>query len=108
MVQASQAVCSYLERMKPEHRPGALCVANALLMPIRLIADNAGYSGSYIVHKVQEADECAAGFDVRTGEIANMADAGIWDTEKTVVTALRSAAETVFTTLTIQAGVYVS
>jgi chaperonin GroEL len=66
-------------------------VNRALEMPIRTIADNAGYEGSVVARRVAQA-KGNEGFDANTGEYVDMFEAGIIDPTKVVRTALQNAA----------------
>lgn len=87
-------------------RAGAVCVRDALLMPARVIADNTGYGGRYVVSKLLEEKQPETGFDAVRGEFCNLAERGILDPAGTVYSALEIAAETAATLLTVHAAIY--
>ncbi|MCL1598671.1 MAG: hypothetical protein M3094_05770, partial [Actinomycetia bacterium] len=53
-------------------------LGKAIAQPFCAIVDNAGYDVSETIAQVNQCDD-GSGFDVRTGNIANMASAGIVD-----------------------------
>ena len=73
-----------------EERYGALILHRALEEPMRTIVANAGYDPAPILAQVQESPP-GWGFDVRTGQVVDMFQAGIVDPYLTLATALESA-----------------
>lgn len=62
----------------------------ALEAPLRTIANNAGYQASVVMaHLNQKGD--GFGFDVRSGEVTDVTQAGIWDAAAVVKAAARGA-----------------
>ncbi|MFN8458334.1 MAG: chaperonin GroEL [Anaerolineae bacterium] len=74
----------------PDQRAAYRLLIKALETPIRTIAHNAGYEAAEVMAQIQQA-EGGYGFDVRTGQVVNMAQAGIWDAAAVVKTAVHSA-----------------
>jgi chaperonin GroEL len=62
----------------------------AMEAPTRAILTNAGYDASEVMAEIRLADE-GYGFDVRSGQIVDMAEAGIWDAAAVLKTAVHSA-----------------
>ena len=60
-------------------------------MPLRALAENAGYRGDVAVEKVKELP-LGQGLDCMTGEYGDMIGRGIADPAKVTVTALQAAA----------------
>jgi len=80
---------------------GVALVRNALTEPIRQIVRNAGLEGSVIVDKVKDLDP-DSGFDVISGKLVNMFEAGIVDPAKVARTALQNAASVAAMILTTE------
>jgi chaperonin GroEL len=81
---------------------GARIVRRALQEPIRIIAENGGFDGPTVAHRVAElsGDE---GFDARTGEYGNLVERGVIDPTKVVVSALTHATSIATMVLTTEA-----
>ena len=69
---------------------GAQVLLGALAVPLKTIADNAGYEGDVIVRRVRKAAK-HVGFDALKGEEADMFEAGIVDPTKVSRSALQNA-----------------
>jgi chaperonin GroEL len=69
---------------------GAKIVQKALESPMKLLAENAGEDGNVVVANVRKKEQ-GVGFNVLTGEYANMIKAGIIDPAKVARTALQNA-----------------
>ncbi len=86
---------------------GVNIVRKALLMPMRLIAENAGLDGAVIVDTVrrlqQEKKNDHIGFNVLTGEYEDMIKAGVIDPAKVTKGALENAASIAAMILTTEA-----
>ncbi|TSC69672.1 MAG: chaperonin GroL [Parcubacteria group bacterium Gr01-1014_56] len=93
------------EKMSHEMNLGYDILLQALLMPLRLIAENAGADGGVIVEKVREA-KGNAGYDAISGKvIPDMIAAGIIDPVKVTRTGLERAASAAAILLTTEAAV---
>lgn len=103
---AVPAVDKIIESADGAERMGAVCVRQALLTPAKTIADNTGFSGSYITACLLEVESKASGFDAAAGEFTDLTKRGILDPAGIVYTALELAAETAASLLTIQAAIY--
>ena len=75
----------------PDVRTGVKIVQRALQEPLRRIAENAGTEGAVIVGEVEQV-KGNKGYNAVTGEIEDLAAAGIIDPTKVVRTALQNAA----------------
>lgn len=87
------AICHKRMKSKSNHRDvqaGIDLVRRAILRPMHLIAENAGYSGDFVVQKVLEGG-AKKGFDASTGRYVDMMSVGIVDPVKVTKTALRNA-----------------
>lgn len=86
-----------------DERVGAAIVKRALEEPLRQIANNAGLEGSVIVEKVKESGKHGWGLEVISGELTDLARAGILDPLKVVRSALENAASVASMVLTTEA-----
>ena len=75
----------------PDVRTGVKIVQRALQEPLRRIAENAGSEGAVVVGEVEQV-KGNKGYNAVTGEIVDLAAAGIIDPTKVVRTALQNAA----------------
>ncbi|HEY4425664.1 MAG TPA: chaperonin GroEL [Pyrinomonadaceae bacterium] len=75
----------------PDVRTGVKIVQRALQEPLRRIAENAGTEGAVVVGEVEQS-KGNKGYNAVTGEIVDLAAAGIIDPTKVVRTALQNAA----------------
>lgn len=98
-------LCEDAARQAAEAQPhtdaqqGALCVAEALTAPMRVIAENAGLDGSAIVARNRA---CAPGeaVDARTGQLVDLRQAGILDSAFALEQAVRAAVSAAATFIT--------
>jgi chaperonin GroEL len=97
----AQAAVRKLEG-KGDEKHGIDIVAQALEIPAKQIAFNAGAEGSVIVEKIK-ADKGARGYNAATGEFVDMVAAGIVDPTKVVRSALQHAASIASLLLTTEA-----
>ena len=88
--------------VRGEEKVGVDIVRRALEEPLRTIAHNAGVEGSVIVGRIKEAAP-GLGFNALTGEIEDMAKAGIMDPVKVTRFALENAASIASLLLTTEA-----
>lgn len=77
--------------LEGDQKIGVKIIIKALEAPTKQIATNGGYEGSVIVEKLK-GKEKGIGFDVNTGEFADMIKAGIVDPAKVTRSALQNAA----------------
>jgi len=85
-------------------RTGVKIVRRALQEPLRRIAENAGIDGAIVVGKVEEL-KGNKGLNAVTGQIEDLAAAGIIDPTKVVRTALQNASSIAGLLLTTDAAV---
>ncbi len=83
---------------------GADVVSRALGEPLRWIARNAGFDGEEVYERVS-GGESGVGFDVMTGEYADLAAAGIVDPAKVTRSALEAAASIAALLITTETAV---
>jgi chaperonin GroEL len=69
---------------------GVQVLKSALSVPLRTIADNAGYEGHVVLKRVSDATG-GQGFDANTGQYVDLFQAGIIDPTKVTRTALQNA-----------------
>jgi chaperonin GroEL len=98
MIRAMKA-CNGNLKVEGDEATGVKIIRNALMAPLRQIAENAGTSGSVVVRRVMEAKD-ASGWNALTGEYVDMFKAGIITPTKVERTALQNAAEVALLLLT--------
>jgi chaperonin GroEL len=79
---------------------GVQIIQEAILYPVKQIANNAGYKGDWVVEKVKEGS-AQTGFNAKTGEYVDMVQAWIIDPTKVLRVSLQhavSAAAMILTT----------
>ncbi|MDI6851232.1 MAG: chaperonin GroEL [bacterium] len=93
-----------LENLKLEgdKQFGVEIIKQALVEPLKQIAENAGYNGAIIAEKVEQLPE-THGFDALTGEFKDMIEAGIIDPTKVERIAIQNAASIAGLLLTTEA-----
>ncbi|MEE8659234.1 Chaperonin GroEL [Acetobacteraceae bacterium EV16G] len=99
---------SVLEHIKLENedqKAGVKVVHDALKVPLKQIAENAGHDGGVIAGKVLENSHYTHGFDAQTGEFKDLVKAGIVDPTKVVRAALQDAASIAGLLITTEAMV---
>jgi chaperonin GroEL len=98
------AAAKALDKAKADgdERTGMNIVRRALEEPLRTIAENAGLEGSVIVEKVREA-KAGHGLNAATGEIEDLAKAGIIDPTKVTRFTIQNAASIAGLVLTTEA-----
>ncbi len=86
-------------KVTDDEAAGVKVVRQALMAPLKQIAENAGTSGSVVVRRVMESKD-NEGFNALTGEYVDMFKAGILTPTKVDRTALQNAAEVAILLLT--------
>lgn len=96
-----------LSELKPaaDEAPAVAILRRAMLAPMSAIVRNAGYEPAPIVHAVMSRG-VGFGFDVRSGAVTDMWQAGIVDALRVAKTALRSAVSCAAMMLTTEALVH--
>jgi len=84
----------------PDERAAYRILIKALEEPIRTILTNAGYDASEVMAEIKRA-EAGYGFDVRSGQIVDIAKAGIFDAASVQKAAVHSAVASAALALTI-------
>lgn len=91
LLYASRAVQA-LSPANFDQKIGTQIIANALKVPVRTIASNAGEEGSVVVGKLLEKNDASVGFNAATGTYEDLVKAGVIDPLKVVRTALVDSA----------------
>ncbi len=89
----------------PDERAAYRILHEALAAPFRAIVHNAGYDPSQILARLNRA-ETPASFDVRTGQVVDVAAAGLFDAAVTQRAALHAAISSAALALTIDVIVH--
>ncbi|GBF97363.1 hypothetical protein Rsub_11010 [Raphidocelis subcapitata] len=93
LLHASKELAAVKEKLTNfDQQIGVQIIANALKVPMKTIASNAGVEGAVIVGKVEEMADFNAGYDAAADQFVDMTKAGIIDPLKVVRTALVDAA----------------
>ena len=85
---------SKLDKVKVDNfdqQVGVDIIKNAIKMPCKTIASNAGHEGAVVVQNLLANPTYEFGFNAQTGEYINMVEAGIIDPTKVIRTALADA-----------------
>jgi chaperonin GroEL len=86
-----------------DQKVGVDIIRRAILVPARLIAENAGVDGAVISGKLLESKNTNWGYDAQTGEFVDMVKSGIIDPTKVVRCALQDAASVAGLLITTEA-----
>lgn len=92
-----------LKTANGDQEVGIRIVRQAITVPCRQIAINAGADGSIVVGKILDDSTFSFGFDAQSGEYTDMIKAGIIDPTKVVRTALQDAASIASLLITTEA-----
>lgn len=87
----ASASLSKLTTDDPDEKVGIDIVANALVAPVKTIANNAGYEGAVVAEKIRGLKN-GQGLDSATGKYGDMIDMGVLDPVKVCRTTLQNAA----------------
>ncbi|NPA13539.1 MAG: chaperonin GroEL [Aquificae bacterium] len=104
LLRVSKALCD-IEEENQDKKWGIDIIKRACQVPLKQIANNAGFEGSVVIEKVKASDNPNFGFNAATGEYVDMMEAGIIDPTKVVRTAIQNAASVAGTMLTAEAMV---
>lgn len=89
----------------PDEHAACRILIKALEEPIRTILTNAGYDASEVMAEIKRVD-AGHGFDVRSGQIVDMAKAGIFDAAGVQKAAVHSAIASAALALTVDVLVH--
>jgi chaperonin GroEL len=102
----AKTVLDKLSIDNPEEKIGLDILRYALEQPVRLIAQNSGQDGGYILGKVEEelqkTKKSDYGYNVSTGKFGSMIKAGVLDPFKVTKSALQNAASVAIMVLTTE------
>ncbi len=98
MIRATRA-CNGNLKLEGDEAVGAKIVRQALMAPLKQIAENAGTSGAVVVRRVLEAKD-TEGYNALTGEYVDMFKAGVITPTKVERTALQNSSEVAILLLT--------
>ncbi|MEM9514579.1 MAG: chaperonin GroEL [Actinomycetota bacterium] len=90
LVRAQQAVLDTVEQLDGDEATGAATVAQALVGPLKQIAENGGLEGGVVLAKVQELTG-NEGLNAATGEYEDLVSIGVIDAAKVTRSALQNA-----------------
>jgi chaperonin GroEL len=102
LVNAADAVKETVDSLEGDEKTGAQIIVRALEEPLRQLATNAGLEGSVVVNQVRSA-KVGHGLNVDTGEVEDLAKAGIIDPTMVTRSALENAASIAKNILTTEA-----
>lgn len=103
LLKARKAVLKLAESLTGDEQTGARLVHDALTIPLRMIARNAGADDGWVLKEVEEAKDSDYGFDALIMEFGSMLDKGIVDPAKVTRSALQNAASVATMVLTTEA-----
>ena len=90
LLRARQAIESL--EVSGDEKIGAKILKDALALPLRSIANNAGENGSLVAAEIEENSDANYGFDALSKKYGNMIEMGVLDPVKVVRVALQNAA----------------
>jgi len=100
---------TFEELTKTSNEPGSRIIDNAIIEPIKQIANNAGKDGSLILYNIirenKQQENETIGYNAVSDKFENLIEAGIVDPTKVVRCALENAASAAVMFLTIEAVV---
>lgn len=76
----------------PDEQAGIKIIKDALLMPIKKLAENSGADGGWVAHQILEKNDKEYGFNAMTLTFGNMVKEGVIDPAKVAKHALKNAA----------------
>lgn len=90
-LQASKVLDS-MKADDPDEMAGIRIVKEALIMPIKKLAENSGADGGWVVHQIMDKNEKEYGYNASTKTFGNMVKEGVIDPAKVAKHALKNAA----------------
>jgi len=91
LVRCAQALDTVRNKCRGDEKVGVDCVREALNVPLRQIATNAGMQPGVVLHRVQN-EKGSFGFNALTGQFGDLVKDGVIDPTKVVRTAVENAA----------------
>jgi len=98
----ARKVLSNLKVDNADEKVGVNIVGEALEMPIRMLAKNAGEDDGYVLRKIEDSKDNDFGYNALTGEFGSMVGFGILDPLKVTRSALQNAASVAMMVLTTE------
>jgi chaperonin GroEL len=102
LLNAADSVKKNVESLESDERTGSQIILRALEEPLRQLATNAGLEGSVVVDKVRNATK-GHGLNVDSGDLEDLAKAGIIDPTMVTRSALQNAASIAKNIITTEA-----
>ena len=90
-LRARKVLDKLVKNMSHEESVGVSIVHDALAIPARQIAENAGEDGSVVVSKIMDSKKPSYGFNARVNEYMDLIKAGVIDPVKVTRNALQAA-----------------
>lgn len=78
-------------KLKGDEMLGVQIIKEAVLVPLKQIAENAGLDGSVVLRSVLKDNSSSFGFNALTGKYENLIESGVIDPAKVTRTALQNA-----------------
>ena len=104
LLKAQTALDKLEKELEGDERTGVVILKKALEMPIRQIAENAGFDGAIVVNEVRKKGE-NFGFNAQSQKFEDLLEAGVIDATKVTRMALENAASAASMLLTTEAVV---
>lgn len=95
------------ELLADAEKTGALCLCDALEMPVRRLAENAGVSGGNVVQMLREEENLYRGYDVLTDQMVDLTEKGILMPRNMTEAIIQTVAETAASLWTTEAAVLI-
>lgn len=89
-----------LKMEDPDSQAGVSLVVETLKMPVKILAENSGMDGGWVIGKILEKDDAGYGFNAATLEFGDMLKQGVIDPAKVAKEALKNAASAAGSILT--------
>ena len=90
LIRSESAVEKLLKNADGDEALGMRVVLKALSVPLKTLADNAGFEGTVVLRDVRKA-KASVGFNAHTGEMGDMFEGGVVDPTKVVRSAVQNA-----------------
>jgi chaperonin GroEL len=103
LLRAREAIDSV--ELTGDEKIGGRILKEALALPLRTIATNAGQRGSLVAAEILEQDDVNFGYDALTKQYGNMIEMGVVDPLKVVRIALQNAASRAGLMLTTETAI---
>jgi chaperonin GroEL len=104
LFRAIEALTKLETELDGDEKTGVRILKRALEMPVRQIAENAGFDGAIVAEEIRK-NEGAFGFNAQDQKFVNLIQAGVIDPTKVVRTALENASSAAAMLLTTEAVV---